>query len=195
MNQKKNIAVFCASSPLVPRKYFDAATKASSALINAGYGIIYGGGSNGLMGAVADEALKHNAPVTGVIPRFMVEVEWQHKKVDDMVLVDTMHQRKELMVKNSSGILALPGGIGTLEELFEVLSLKKLGQYPHPVIILNTDGYFDGLTQLFHKMTDESFMRPIHQEMWSMVQSPDEIVPALKNSKPWGKDAISFAAL
>jgi len=195
MDPKKYIAVFCASSPKISAKYFEAATKASSAIIDAGYGIIYGGGSNGLMGAVADKALELNGSVKGVIPRFMVEVEWQHKKVEDMVLVETMHQRKELMVKNSTGILALPGGIGTLEELFEVLSLKKLGQYSHPVILLNTDGYFDGLIQLFKKMTDENFMRSIHNQMWSIVNTPEEIVDALKNASPWGKDAINFAAL
>ena len=191
----KNIAVFCASSPKVPEKYFEEARNVSRCLIQAGYGIIYGGGGAGLMGAVADETLRHGGKIKGIIPRFMVDVEWQHKDVEDMVHVETMHKRKELMVQQSDGILALPGGTGTLEELFEVMSLKKLGQYPHPIVVLNTDGYYDGLLQLTRKMVDEKFMRPVHNEMWSIVNTPEEVVPAIENAQPWGADSIGFAAL
>lgn len=191
----KNIAVFCASSPKVPEVYFEAARKVSAALVNAGYGIVYGGGAIGLMGALADETLRYNGQITGIIPRFMVDVEWAHKDVEDMIHVETMHKRKELMVQKSSGILALPGGTGTLEELFEVMSMKKLGQYPHPIIVLNTNGYYDGLLQLTHKMVQEKFMRPIHNEMWSIVNTPEQVVPAIQNAKPWDEDSIRFAAL
>lgn len=169
--------------------------KATEVLVKSGYGIIYGGGGQGLMGAVANEVLKHNGTITGIIPRFMVEVEWQHKDVKDMILVETMHQRKELMVQKSSGILVLPGGIGTMEELFEVLSLKKLGKYSYPAIILNTDGFYDGLLTLFQKMTQEKFMRPIHNQMWTIVDEPTDIIKALQSATLWGKDAINFAAL
>ncbi|WP_291858595.1 TIGR00730 family Rossman fold protein [Marinilabilia sp.] len=191
----KKIAVFCASSPKVPEVYFDAAREVSAALVKAGYGIIYGGGAIGLMGAVADEALKNNGVITGIIPRFMVDVEWEHKDVEDMIHVETMHKRKELMVQGSAGILALPGGTGTLEELFEVMSLKKLGQYRHPIVVLNTNGYYDGLLQQTHKMVEEKFMRPIHNEMWSIVEHPCEVVSAFENTKPWGEDAIKFAGV
>jgi uncharacterized protein (TIGR00730 family) len=191
----KKIAVFCASSPKVPEVYFAAAGEVSAALVKAGYGIIYGGGAVGLMGAVADEALKCKGFITGIIPRFMVDVEWEHKDVEDMIHVETMHKRKELMVQGSAGILALPGGTGTLEELFEVMSLKKLGQYPHPIVVLNTNGYYDGLLQLTRKMVEEKFMRPVHNEMWSIVDHPDEVVPAFENARLWGEDAIRFAGV
>lgn len=191
----KSIAVFCASSPQVPEVYFEATRDVSIALIEAGYGIIYGGGAIGLMGALADEALKLKGQITGIIPRFMVDVEWQHKDVEDMIHVETMHKRKELMVQRSSGILALPGGTGTLEELFEVMSLKKLGQYPHPIVVLNTGGFYDGLMELTRKMVDEKFMRPVHNEMWTVVERPEEVVPAIRKGKPWDSDAIRFAAL
>lgn len=191
----KKIAVFCASSPKVPEYYFDAARQVSAALVKAGYGIIYGGGAVGLMGAVADEALKHKGTITGIIPRFMVDVEWEHKDVEEMIHVETMHKRKELMVQGSAGILALPGGTGTLEELFEVMSLKKLGQYPHPIVVLNTNGYYDGLLQQTRKMVEENFMRPVHNEMWSIVEHPDEVVPAFEDAPPWDEDAIRFAAV
>jgi uncharacterized protein (TIGR00730 family) len=191
----KNITVFCAASPKVPEIYFDAARKVSAALISAGFGIIYGGGAVGLMGAVANEALKHNGQITGVIPRFMVEVEWEHKDVEDMIHVETMHKRKELMVRRSSGVVVLPGGTGTLEELFEVMSLKKLGQYPHPIVVLNTGGYYDGLLQLTNKMVQEKFMRPIHNEMWTIVDNPAEVVAAIENAKLWDEDPIKFAAV
>ncbi len=191
----KKIAVFCASSPKVPDVYFEAARKVAAALVSAGYGIIYGGGAIGLMGAVADEALKYKGLITGIIPRFMVDVEWEHKDVEDMVHVETMHKRKELMVQGSAGILALPGGTGTLEELFEVMSLKKLGQYPHPIVVLNTNGYYDGLLQMTQKMVDENFMRPIHNQMWSIVNHPEEVIPAFENARPWDENAIRFAGV
>lgn len=191
----KHIAVFCASSPKVPGVYFEDARKVSACLVTAGYGIIYGGGGAGLMGAVADEALRHNGRIKGIIPGFMVDVEWEHKDVEDMVHVETMHKRKELMVQQSAGIVALPGGTGTLEELFEAMSLKKLGQYPHPIVVLNTAGYYDGLLQLTRRMVEEKFMRPVHNEMWSIVNTPEEVVPAIENAKSWGEDSIRFAAL
>jgi uncharacterized protein (TIGR00730 family) len=109
--------------------------------------------------------------------------------------VETMHKRKELMVQGSAGILALPGGTGTLEELFEVMSLKKLGQYPHPIVVLNTNGYYDGLLQQTRKMVEERFMRPVHNEMWTIVDHPEEVVPAIENAKPWDEDAIRFAGV
>ncbi len=191
----RKIAVFCASSPKVPKIYFNAARAVSAALVKSGYGIIYGGGAIGLMGAVADEALKNKGVVTGIIPRFMVDVEWEHKDVEEMIHVETMHKRKELMVQGSAGILALPGGTGTLEELFEVMSLKKLGHYPHPIVVLNTNGYYDGLLQMTRKMVEENFMRPVHTEMWSIVDHPEEVIPAIENARPWDKDAIKFAAV
>ncbi|MFO8001817.1 MAG: TIGR00730 family Rossman fold protein [Marinilabilia sp.] len=191
----KDIAVFCASSARVPEVYFDAARKVATALVSAGYGIVYGGGAVGLMGVLADEALHRGGRVTGIIPRFMVDVEWAHKDVEDMVHVDSMHQRKELMVRKSSGIIALPGGIGTLEELFEVMSLKKLGQYPHPIVVLNINGYYDGLLQMARKMVEEKFMRPIHSELWTMVDKPDQVIPALQETRLWGPDSIKFASV
>ena len=189
------IAVFCASSAKVPDCYFDMTRRAAAALVEAGYGIVYGGGGVGLMGALADEALRHNGEITGIIPRFMVDEEWQHKDVEDMIHVESMHQRKELMVRKSSGILALPGGIGTLEELFEVMSLKKLGQYPHPIVVLNMYGYYDGLLQMTRKMVEEKFMRPVHSKLWSMVETPEQVVPAIREAPEWGTDSINFAAL
>ncbi len=191
----KSIAVFCASSPQVPQVYFDAARKVSRFLVEAGYGIVYGGGAVGLMGALADEALKHNGQITGIIPRFMVDVEWEHKLVEDMIHVGTMSKRKELMVQKSSAILALPGGTGTLEELFEVMSLKKLGQYPHPIVVLNTDGFYDGLLQLTNRMVEEKFMRPVHNKMWAIVNEPEEVIPAIERAHPWDAGSIGFAAL
>ncbi len=190
-----NITVFCASSPKVSSHYFDAAREVASQLIEAGYGIIYGGGGVGLMGALADEALRLGGAVTGIIPRFMVEVEWAHKGVPNMIYVETMHERKALMVKKSHGVLALPGGTGTLEELFEVLSLKKLGQYPYPIILLNTGGFYNPLLDMMQKMIDEKFMRDCHHEMWSVVDHPSQIVSAIQQARLWGADAIQFAAV
>lgn len=191
----KHITVFCASSPKVPAHYLEAARDVATHLVSAGYGIIYGGGETGLMGALADETLRLKGEITGIIPRFMVEVEWAHPGVEQMVLVETMHERKAMMTARSQGVLALPGGTGTLEELFEVLSLKKLGQYPHPVVLLNTNGFFNSLIDLLQKMIDEKFMRACHGEMWSVAEHPHQIVPAINQARLWDADAIKFAAV
>ena len=190
----KQVTIYCASSNKIPQEYFTQAEEMTRILVEAGYGIRYGGGEIGLMGVVANTALKHNGHVTGIIPHFMSEREWEHKGVSDMIRVDTMHQRKELLIKDSCAVIALAGGTGTLDELFDVLSLKKLGQYPHPVILLNTNDFYRPLIELAERMADEKFIRNVHLKLWTVISSPKDIIKAVEGSESWD-NALDVAAV
>jgi uncharacterized protein (TIGR00730 family) len=127
------------------------------------------------------------------MPKFMNEVEWAHKGVSDLELTETMHERKAKFLEGVDGIVALPGGTGTLEELLEAITLKRLGQFTKPIIILNTNGYYEPLCQMLGKAVSEKFMHPRHLEMWTFVDEPEGVIHALRASAPWDKDAIDFA--
>lgn len=191
----KNITVFCASSPKVKQLYLDEANRLAEELVRANCRIVYGGGAMGLMGVLANKALELNGQVRGIIPHFMVEVEWEHKGVSDMVHMNDMAERKKLLVKGSDAIVVLAGGIGTLEELFEVLSLKKLGQITQPVILVNTGGFFDPLIAMLERLVEEQFMRPEHQQLWHEVKSADGISRVIDELPAWSNNAIAFAAV
>ena len=189
------ICVYCASSAKVDKAYFEAAERLATAFAKANTEVVYGGGAAGLMGALADTMLKHGGKIKGILPKFMVDVEWEHKGVSDMVLTDTMHERKAGFLEGVDALAALPGGSGTLEELLEAITLKRLGQFTKPIVILNTNGYYNPLLEMFEKAVKENFMKDIHLEMWKVVNEPEEVLDAIKNSKPWDKGAINFAAV
>lgn len=192
---KKQVTIYCASSPGIPTKYFEAAEELTKLLVNSGYGIIYGGGATGLMGKVADTVLELKGDIKGVIPSFMLEVEWVHKGVKEMVQVESMHQRKALLIENTSAVIALPGGTGTLEELYEVVTLKKLGMFPYPIVVLNTDGYYNPIKEMAEKMGTENFMQMKHLDMWEIVESPHQVLKSIENQEPWGPGVIHFASV
>lgn len=189
------ICVYCASSSKVDKAYFDATQKLAEDFAKRGITIVYGGGSNGLMGCLADTVLKNNGKVIGVLPRFMEKVEWGHKGLTQLTLVKDMHERKKLLIKDVDAVVALPGGCGTLEELMEVITLKRLGKFTKPIIILNTNGFYDHLKLLLEKMINERFMRTEHGDIWQFVNLPEDIIPAIENSPDWDSSAIKFAAV
>lgn len=195
MRKIDKACVFCASSTKVDGAYIEDAEKLGVILSENNIAMNYGGGAVGLMGAIANSMLQTNGRITGIIPKFMVEVEWEHKRVKDMVHVDTMAERKQLLVKDVDAVIALPGGTGTLEELFEVLSNKKLGLFTKPVILLNTKGFFNPLIEMLQKTIDENFMRPEHKELWTVVDTPEQVIPAIESSSSWSLDAFKFAAV
>ncbi len=191
----KTVSVFCGSSQKVPRAFFDDATMLARHLVENGYAIRYGGGSMGLMGALADETIRMGGKINGVIPHFMAEVEWEHKGVADMTYVDTMAERKQLLVREVAAVVALPGGTGTMEELFEVLSNKKLGLFAEPVILINTNGFYNPLIQMMQAMADNNFFRQEHLSMLTVVQSPAEVVSAINGASSWQTaEAMKIAA-
>jgi len=191
----QTICVYCASSSRVKPSYFDATARLGRILAKEKLSVVYGGGSRGLMGELANSMLKAGGNITGIIPRFMCDVEWNHTSLTELILVDTMHERKEKMALMADAVVALPGGCGTLEELLEVITWKQLGIFTKPIVIVNLEGYFDALVNMLDRAMDEHFMRNEHRRMWEIVESPDEVLGAIRNSDHWDSTARSFAAL
>lgn len=195
MNIVKNVCVYCASSTQIDPIYFDSASKLGHLLAERNINLINGAGKTGLMGASSDAALKAGGTVTGVIPKFMVENGWHHHQLTQLVVTETMHERKQLMAKMSDGVIALPGGCGTMEELMEIITWKQLGLFLKPIIILNIDGFYDPLLCMFQKAIDTHFMRPEHGAIWQVAQTPEEAIDMLYNIPLWNKDIQKIASI
>ncbi|MFV0470884.1 MAG: TIGR00730 family Rossman fold protein [Paludibacteraceae bacterium] len=191
----KRVCVYCASSSKILPKYFEIAEKLGNAFVKNEIELIYGGGSVGLMGKLADTVMAGGGKVTGIIPRFMCEVEWQHNAISELILTETMHERKEKMTSLADAIVAMPGGCGTMEELMEVITWKQLGIFNKPIVILNANGYYNPLIAQLEKSVDEHFMIEKHKEMWSVVNEADEVLRAIEYAKSWDETARNFAKI
>jgi uncharacterized protein (TIGR00730 family) len=191
----KKATVYCASSPNVNQIYFDAAHRLGEILAKNNIELIFGGGAKGLMGAIADSVITNGGKVTGIMPHFMKEVEWQHKRVNRFVFVDDMAQRKAKLISESDALIALPGGCGTVEELFEAISLKRLNFYKNPIVIVNINGFYDPIEEYLNKAVDEKFMAEAHRKIWDFVKSPDEVLDAIENTTDWSDYKLEMAAV
>ncbi len=191
----QTVCVYCASSERTPPVYLKAAADLGRALAEAGIGIVYGGSSLGSMGRLAAAALDAGGRVTGVLPRFMDDLEWGHRSLTELRLVDDMHERKRTMLELSDAVVALPGGCGTLEELFEAITWKRLGLYRGPVVLVNVNGFYEACLRLLERCVEERFMDPKHAAMWQVAEQPGEVIAALRSAPEWPADARSFAAL
>jgi uncharacterized protein (TIGR00730 family) len=191
----RQVCVYAASSDKCHASYLGAAERLGRHLAQNGLGIVYGGGACGLMGRLAQGALSEGGKVIGVIPRFMEEVEWGHTGLTELRVVDDIHQRKRTMLEASDAVVALPGGCGTLEELFEAIAWKRLGLYTNPIAIVNTNGFYNPCVELLERCISERFMNPGHSAIWTLVDAPEEVVPALRSASPWSKNAIRSAAV
>ena len=189
------VCVYCASSEHCAPVYHEAARALGRTLAEAGCTVVYGGGGSGLMGALASAALDAGGEVIGVIPRFMIEVEWQHPGVANLEVVEDMRERKHRLLTGSDAVIALPGGTGTLEELFEALTLKRLALYFNPIVLLNTNNFYAPLQGFLEQAIDERFMNPEHRALWSLVDRVDEVLPAIRTAPAWSADARRFAAV
>ncbi len=189
----QTVCVYCASSDRTAEVYLDAAARLGRALAQAGLAVVYGGSSLGSMGRMAAAALAAGGKVTGVLPRFMDELEWGNRALTELRLVDDMHERKRLMLELSDAVVALPGGCGTLEELFEAITWKRLGLYFGPVVLVNVNGFYDPCIALLNRTVDEGFMNEKHRRMWSVVESPEGVPDALLHAPAWSRDARNFA--
>jgi len=183
--QLKRICVYCASSTQADPEYRDAARETGRLLAREGCEIIYGGGGLGSMGALADGALEEGGRVIGVLPEFMQELEWGHSKVSELKIVASLHERKLEMIEKADGIIALPGGSGTFEELLEALTWKRLALYTNPIALLNTRSYYDAFQKMMEQAADERFMNQQHLQMWTLVDRPQELIPALRDAPEW----------
>lgn len=188
------VCVYCASSNACHTDYHSAAFRLGELLAEAGCSIVYGGGAVGSMGAVASGALSKSGRVVGIIPEFMVALEWEHPGLTELQRVEDMRTRKHLMLSRSHAVVALPGGTGTLEELLEAITLKRLGLYLNPIVLVNTRGFYDPLIQLLSNAVAERFMGEKHTAMWQVVNHPEEVLPAIAAAPHWPANAISFAA-
>ncbi len=195
MNQINSVCVYSASSTQIDTVYFQAAETLGRLLAEHRIRLINGAGGIGLMYSVADAVLKNGGEVTGVIPRFMVEQNWHHTGLTELIEVESMHERKQKMADLSDGIIALPGGCGTLEELLEIITWKQLGLYLNPIIILNTNGFFNPLLEMLEKAIDENFMRRQHADIWRVAQTPEEAVRLLYETPVWDISIRKFAAI
>ena len=158
----RSVCVYCASSRTSHADYRTAAHRLGEVLAGAGITIVYGGGAAGSMGALADGALAAGGQVIGILPRFMADLEWGHRGLTDLQLVEDLRTRKHAMLTLSQAAIALPGGSGTLEELLEAITLKRLGLYLNPIVLVNTRGFFTPLVQVLQRAVDEHFMDPRH---------------------------------
>ena len=162
----KNICVFCASSSKVDDVYLEAAQQLADVCADNGISAYYGGGAVGLMGAFANRMLERNGKITGIIPDFMKELEWAHNGVAEMIVVEDMRERKKRLIENVDAVVALPGGIGTMEELLEVTTLKQLGRFFKPIVIINTNGFYNTLLEFMSELIEKQFMHDYNRKIW-----------------------------
>jgi len=177
----KRITVFCASSYGTEKIYEEQAVALGKTLAEQNIELVYGGANVGLMGAVADGALNAGGKVIGVLPNFLRSKEIAHLGLTELILVESMHERKTKMNDLCDGVIALPGGFGTLEELFEMLTWAQLGLHKKPIAILNVDGYYDSLIELLQTMTEKGLLKEINQKMLLVSDSIDDLLDQMKN--------------
>jgi uncharacterized protein (TIGR00730 family) len=195
MNEIKSVCVYSASSTQIAPVYFEVAEELGRLLARKRINLINGAGCIGLMAATSNAALAEGGTVTGVIPRFMVEQGWHHQGLTRLVETDTMHERKQLMAEMSDGVIALPGGCGTLEELLEIITWKQLGLYLKPIVILNIDGYYNPLLEMLKNAIDGNFMRKEHQAIWQVASTAEEAIDMLYHAPAWNRELRKIAAI
>ena len=191
----KTVTVYAASSSQVGLVYYDAARKLGRLLAEHGLVCVNGAGQKGLMGALSESVLANGGTVCGVIPRFMIDEGWGSNTLSEVIVTETMHERKETMARLSDACIALPGGVGTLEELLEIITWRQLGLYSKPIVILNTNNYYQDLLAMFEKAAKELFIHSKHIGIWYTAETPEEAIKVVLEQQQWETNPRSFAAL
>ena len=191
----KNVAVYCASSTQLDEKYYRAARELGAELGKRGLTVVNGAGNMGLMQVSADACMEAGGEAIGVIPTFMIEQNWHHRGMTQLIETATMEERKATIERLSDAAVILPGGIGTFDEFFQIATLKQLGLYPHPIVILNVDGYFDPMLEMLQRAMDENFMRDIHAGIWRVATTATEAVELLLSTPLWDSSIRRFAKI
>ncbi|GAB5535593.1 MAG: TIGR00730 family Rossman fold protein [Rubricoccaceae bacterium] len=184
MTEIRTVCVYCGSSRGDRLVYAEAARQLGAHLAHEGIGLVTGGGKVGLMGVIADAVLDAGGEAVGIIPQALLNREVGHTGLTELVVVDTMHQRKTLMAARADAVVALPGGLGTLEEITEMLTWAQLGIHAKPCGLFNVEGYYDALVAFFDHATAERFVRPAHRAMLTVASSPDEMLAGLRAHTP-----------
>ena len=182
MSSIKSVCVYCGSSSRVDQAYKDAAIELGQVLAANKWDVVYGGGRVGLMGLVADSALTAGSKVVGIIPKHIETREVQHTDLTELHVVDSMHVRKQMMVDRGDAFVILAGGLGTLDEFFEILTWKQLGLHDKPVVMVNINGYWTKMVEAIHYIADQKFMRDEDLRMFQVVDTVAEVPAALKNA-------------
>jgi uncharacterized protein (TIGR00730 family) len=189
------ICIFASSSSRIDNAYAEAASSLGKLLADAGMDVVFGGGGIGLMGKLADAVIGNNGRITGVIPGFMKEEGWDHPGVTRMIVTHDMGERKKQMFTLADAVVALPGGVGTLEELTEAITLKQLGLFKGSIIILNTSGFYNTLIRFLSELVEGQFMRFEHKGIWQIASTPEEVIGFLLKNEPWIHDPRSIARI
>jgi len=189
------VCVFASSSSLVNSEYGQAASVLGNLLAKNNIEVVFGGGGIGLMGRLADSVIDNGGKITGVIPSFMKDEGWDHPRIRSMIITSDMGERKKTMFSMADGIVALPGGVGTLEELTEAMTLKQLGLFRGPIVILNIRGFYNPLIEFLGQMITGHFLRYEHKKMWEVAHTPEEVIHYLSREDEWISDPRSIARI
>ena len=189
------ISVYCASSSKIDPAYMEEAYKVGQLLARAGITLINGAGNMGLMKASSDGCLEAGGRAVGIIPGFMIAEGWCHQGMSEIMETPDMHIRQQKMAEAGDAAIVLPGGCGSMAELFELITWKQLGLYLKPIVILNTKGYYDALLQQLEQAAEEQFMRKEHLQIWRVAQTAEEAVQLATSTPMWDTNVRRFAAV
>lgn len=190
-----SISVYCASSSKIDSAYMEEAYKVGQLLARAGITLINGAGNMGLMKASSDGCLEAGGRAVGIIPGFMIAEGWCHQGMSEIIETPDMHIRQQKMAEAGDAAIVLPGGCGSMAELFELITWKQLGLYLKPIVILNTKGYYDALLQQLEQAAEEQFMRKEHLQIWRVAQTAEEAVQLATSTPMWDTNVRRFAAV
>ena len=192
MQKLQSVCVYCGSSNNAAQKYKDAARDLGKILASNDIRLVYGGGQVGLMGVVANSVMEAEGKVTGFIPQYLHEYEVGHTGITELFIVDSMHERKRLMAEHSDAFVILPGGFGTLDEIFEILTWKQLRLHDKPIVFVDVDKYWSPLFDTFvNHMIDKTFVQPEHKHYYEIVENLDALIPILHKLPSGGPDLVS----
>ena len=183
--ERKTVVVYGASSADAEKVFVDAAFELGGLIARSGKRLVSGAGSTGLMAAVENGALDAGGISIGIIPQFMVDNGWLHEGLTEVIITPTMHERKNRMAQMADAVVALPGGTGTFEELFEIITWKMLGLFVKPIIILNTDNYYDPLLDMLDRTAQRHFMNPVFKKLWAVAKTPEEAIRLVDTLPDW----------
>lgn len=189
------ISVFAASSSKIAPEFFTAASELGKLIAQQNHKVVFGGGDIGLMGTLADSAMKYGGHVIGVIPDFMVKNGWAHNSINETIVTADMNSRKKKIFEISDAVVSLPGGVGTLEELTEAITLKQLGLFNGPIVILNYNGFYNKLLEYFDQLASQNFMRNEHKKIWEAVNIPEEALAYIDNYNDWDNNYVKIARI
>ena len=190
-----SISVYCASSSKIDPAYMEEAYKVGQLLARAGITLINGAGNMGLMKASSDGCLESGGRAVGIIPGFMIAEGWCHQGMSEIIETPDMHIRQQKMAEAGDAAIVLPGGCGSMAELFELITWKQLGLYLKPIVILNTKGYYDALLQQLEQAAEEQFMRKEHLQIWRVAQTAEEAVQLATSTPMWDTNVRRVAAV